>query len=56
MKSKTLILNLALLAALPVAADEPFLRYNLSGGMHLNVEQESMSAVAARPSLRETFR
>ena len=40
MKTTTLILNLALLAALPVAADEPILRYNLSGGMHLNVEQE----------------
>jgi hypothetical protein len=40
MKTTTLILNLSLLAALPVAADEPILRYNLSGGMHPNVEQE----------------
>ena len=40
MKTTALILNLALLAALPGAADEPILRYNLSGGMHLNVEQE----------------
>ena len=40
MKTTTLILNLALLAALPVVADELTLRYHLSGRMHLNVEQE----------------
>ncbi len=40
MKAKTLIVNLALLAALPVAADELTLRYHLSGTMRLNMEQE----------------
>jgi hypothetical protein len=40
MKTTKLILILALLAALPVAADEPTLRYHLSGGMHLIMEQE----------------
>jgi hypothetical protein len=40
MKSKTQILILALLAALPVAADEPTLRYDLKGLMQLSMEQE----------------
>jgi hypothetical protein len=40
MKTKTLILNLALLAALPVAANETTLRYELSGEMQLSMEQE----------------
>lgn len=40
MKTKTLILNLALLAALPVAASETTLRYELSGEMQLSMEQE----------------
>ena len=40
MKTKTKILILALLAASPVAADEPTLRYSLSGQMQLSMEQE----------------
>ena len=40
MKTKTQILILALLAASPVAADEPTLRYNLSGKMQLQMDQE----------------
>ena len=40
MKTKTLILNLALLAALPVAANEATLRYDLSGEMQLSMNQE----------------
>ncbi len=40
MKTTTLILNLALLAALPVAGNEHTLRYHLSGGMQLNMVQE----------------
>jgi hypothetical protein len=40
MNTKTQILILALLAALPVAADEPTLRYDLSGQMQLSMEQE----------------
>ena len=40
MKTKTQILILALLAASPVAADEPTLRYDLSGRMQLSMEQE----------------
>ncbi len=40
MKTTTVILNLALLTALPVAANESTLRYHLSGGMQLNMEQE----------------
>ena len=40
MKTTTLILILALLTALPVAANESTLRYHLSGGMQLNMEQE----------------
>ena len=38
MKNTTLILNLALLTALPVAADESTLRYDLRGLMQLNME------------------
>jgi hypothetical protein len=40
MNTKTLISILALLVALPVAASEPTLRYDLSGGMQLSMEQE----------------
>ena len=40
MKNTTLILNLALLAALPVAANDSTLRYDLSGGMELTMKQE----------------
>ena len=40
MNTKTLISILALLVALPVAASETTLRYDLSGGMQLNMEQE----------------
>jgi hypothetical protein len=40
MKTKTLILNLALLAALPVAANETTLQYHLSGEMQLSMEQD----------------
>ena len=40
MKNTTLILNLALLAALPVAASDSTLRYDLSGDMQLTMEQE----------------
>jgi hypothetical protein len=54
MKTKTLILNLALLAALPVAANETTLQYHLSGEMQLSMEQDIY--VEARPSVRGTFR
>ena len=40
MKTKTLILNLALFAALPVAANETTLRYHLSGEMQLSMSQD----------------
>ena len=40
MKTKTLILNLALLAALPVAANETTLQYHLSGEMQLSMKQD----------------
>jgi hypothetical protein len=40
MKTKTLILNLALLAALPVAATETTLQYHLTGEMQLNMQQD----------------
>ena len=40
MKTTTLILNLALLVASPVAANESTLRYQLSGEMQLSMEQE----------------
>ena len=40
MKTKLLILNLALLTTLSFAANEPTLRYDLSGEMQLTMEQE----------------
>ena len=40
MNTKTLISILALLVALPVAANEQTLRYDLSGEMQLRMEQE----------------
>ncbi len=40
MKTKTLILNLALFSALPVAANETTLQYHLSGEMQLSMSQD----------------
>jgi hypothetical protein len=55
MKTKTLILNLALLAALPVAANETTLQYHLSGEKRLSMEQD-IYVEARSDAIGEEFR
>ncbi len=55
MKNTTLISNLALLAALPVAAGDSTLRYDLSGGMELTMEQEIYPGGREEPLAGRSF-
>jgi hypothetical protein len=55
MKNKTQIMILALLAALPVAADEPTLRYDLRGLMQLNMEHNIYVPNRGKPMATRNF-
>jgi hypothetical protein len=55
MKTTTLTLLLTLLAALPVAADQPTLRYELSGTLQLHMEQDMYPSGRTEPIADRRF-
>jgi hypothetical protein len=55
MKTTTLILLLTLLVALPVAADQPTLRYKLKGELQLTMEQQIYPGGRAEPLAGRKF-